>query len=125
MLLFPPIQGIELGECQTSGWSNDLDFDLLELTNDKVLEVFKRDNPDMMLANVLRVMDIRLNYRSNFPDFPLREYLKNNFAQIDGVPLVNAVDGDLCGKCERGLSPAVAVLKLATLLTWARNTLFH
>ena len=81
---------------------NDLDFDLLELTNDKVLEIFRRDNPDMMFVNVLRVMDIRLNYRSNFPDFPLREYMKNNFAQIDGVPLVNAIDGDLCGKCEQG-----------------------
>ena len=79
----------------------------------------------MMLANVLRVMDIRLNYRSNFPDFPLREYLKNNFAQIDGVPLVNAVDGVSAVNVNGGLSPAVAVLKLATLLTWARNTLFH
>lgn len=80
----------------------DIDLTLRDKPNDRVLEVYQNDNEDIMFSKILRVMDCRLNSKSNFPDFPLKEYLKNNFGQIDDVSIVDAQEDEICGKCEKG-----------------------
>ena len=81
---------------------SDIDSKLRDVPNEQVIEFFQNENEDMMFTKILRVMDIRINSRSNFPDFPLRSYLKNNFGQIDNISIVNAVDEELCGQCGTG-----------------------
>ncbi|CAL9729943.1 hypothetical protein MOUN0_I02762 [Monosporozyma unispora] len=81
----------------------DIDSNLKLLSNDKILDIFQKENEDIMFANIIRVMDCRINSRSNFPDFPFRNYLKNNFGQIDGVSIVDAVDREKCTECEGGV----------------------
>ncbi|CAI4061269.1 hypothetical protein SUVZ_05G1660 [Saccharomyces uvarum] len=80
----------------------DIDLTLRDKPNDHVLEVYQNDNEDIMFSKILRVMDCRLNSKSNFPDFPLKDYLKNNFGQIDDVSIVDAQADEICGKCEKG-----------------------
>lgn len=81
---------------------HDLDSSLREKSNKDVLAIFQESNEDVMFAKVLRVMDCRLNSRSNFPDFPLKQYLKNNFGKIDDVSLVDAIENEVCGSCNEG-----------------------
>ena len=81
---------------------DDIDVKLKNYSNEKILEIFQTENPDLMFANILRIMDIRINSRSNFPDFPLSQYLKNNFGQIDNISLVDAIEDELCGSCAIG-----------------------
>ncbi|EDO16433.1 hypothetical protein Kpol_1030p43 [Vanderwaltozyma polyspora DSM 70294] len=72
------------------------------LDNDKIISKFLENQDDMMLAHVIRVMDIRINSNCNFPDFPLKKYAKNNFTSITDVSIIDAIDGELCGSCEEG-----------------------
>lgn len=81
---------------------NDIDVKFKEVANEKILDTFRKENEDIMFAQIIRVMDCRINSRSNFPDFPFRDYLKNNFGQIDGVSIVNALDNEKCGSCSDG-----------------------
>ncbi|KAL3232868.1 hypothetical protein RNJ44_04784 [Nakaseomyces bracarensis] len=81
---------------------NDIDMSIKEYGNDKVLQAYQEENEDYMFTKILRVMDIRINSRSNFPDFPLSKYLKHNFGQIDEVSIVDAVDQEICARCEEG-----------------------
>ncbi|CAR26144.1 hypothetical protein ZYGR_0E01270 [Zygosaccharomyces rouxii] len=80
----------------------DVDVNLKNESNEKVLKVFERPDDEIMFSKILRVMDCRLNSRSNFPDFPLQKYLKNNFGQLNEVSLVAAEAGEICGSCEEG-----------------------
>ncbi|CUS22296.1 LAQU0S05e02190g1_1 [Lachancea quebecensis] len=82
----------------------DVDSSLRDTSNEQVLELFRgnRSEDEMMLASVLRVMDCRLNSRSNYPDFPLNQYLKSNFSQLSDASIVDAEAGELCGSCEEG-----------------------
>lgn len=80
----------------------DVDFELKYVGNDNVLQAFQRPDDEIMFARILRVMDCRLNSRSNFPDFPLTKFLKNNFGQLDEVSIVAAEQGEICGSCEEG-----------------------
>ncbi|CAI4551906.1 ALI_collapsed_G0016690.mRNA.1.CDS.1 [Saccharomyces cerevisiae] len=80
----------------------DIDLTLRNKPNDHVLQVYEKDNEDVMFSKILRVMDCRLNSKSNFPDFPLKKYLKNNFGQISDVSIVDAQENEICGKCEEG-----------------------
>ncbi|SCV99766.1 LAFE_0B02036g1_1 [Lachancea fermentati] len=83
---------------------DDIDLALRETSNDKILEIFSEKYPEdeAMFASVIRVMDCRLNSHSNFPDFPLKQYLKSNFAQLTGESLVDAVHQEICGECKEG-----------------------
>lgn len=81
----------------------DLDSALKEFTDNKILTIFQNENNDPMFNKVVRMMDSRISSRSNFPDFPLKQYLKNNFSQITDVNLVNSIEGEICGLC--GESP--------------------
>ncbi|CCK72213.1 putative proline--tRNA ligase AIM10 KNAG_0J01320 [Huiozyma naganishii CBS 8797] len=91
----------------------DVDKKLRDYSNARVLEIFQeRSNEDIMFSKVLRVMDCRINSRSNFPDFPLKNYLKNNFGQLEGLSIVNAVDGEKCGSCEEGALTATRSIEV-------------
>ncbi|SCU85631.1 LADA_0D08680g1_1 [Lachancea dasiensis] len=83
---------------------HDVDSTLVGESNEKVLDLFHagKNEDDMMFSSVVRIMDCRLNSRSNYPDFPLKQYLKNNFSQLDDVTLVDAEENELCGACEEG-----------------------
>lgn len=81
---------------------HDLDGSMKDQSNEELLKVFQESNEDVMFSRVLRVMDCRLNSRSDFPDFPLKQYLKSNFGQIDDVSLVEAHEGEICGLCDEG-----------------------
>lgn len=81
---------------------HDVDTTLKDIDNDKIMEIFTEQNEDLMFANIIRVMDVRLNSRSNFPDFPLSQYLKSNFSQLSEYSIVNATEGEVCGSCEEG-----------------------
>lgn len=80
----------------------DVDVELKYAGNDSVLQAFQRPDDEIMFSRILRVMDCRLNSRSNFPDFPLTKFLKNNFGQLDEVSIVAAEQGEICGSCEEG-----------------------
>ncbi|GAV52123.1 hypothetical protein ZYGR_0AG01140 [Zygosaccharomyces rouxii] len=80
----------------------DVDVTLKSESNANVLKAFERPEDEIMFSKVLRIMDCRLNSRSNFPDFPLTKYLKSNFGQLNEVSLVAAEAGELCGSCEEG-----------------------
>ncbi|QLG71411.1 hypothetical protein HG535_0B04530 [Zygotorulaspora mrakii] len=81
---------------------HDMDSVFNMKRNEEILQIFKQENEDIMLTRVLRIMDCRLNSRSNFPDFPLNQYLKNNFGQIDDVSIVQAQENEICGSCHEG-----------------------
>lgn len=92
---------------------NDIDSTLRYTKNNEIIDFFQNENEDMMFAKVLRVMDCRINSQSNFPDFPLRQYLKNNFGQINDVSLVNAIDDELCGVCNEGTLTSAKSIEVA------------
>ncbi|SCU79586.1 LAFA_0B04148g1_1 [Lachancea sp. 'fantastica'] len=80
----------------------DVDSSLADASNETVLQLFHADKneDDLMFSSVIRVMDCRLSSKANFPDFPLKQYLKSNFSQLDDVSLVDAEEGEICGSCE-------------------------
>ncbi|GCF00477.1 hypothetical protein ZYGM_003249 [Zygosaccharomyces mellis] len=80
----------------------DVDVALKNESNETVLKTFERPEDEIMFSKVFRVMDCRINSRSNFPDFPLTKYLKSNFGQLNEVSLVAAETGELCASCEEG-----------------------
>ncbi|QLL31679.1 hypothetical protein HG536_0B05440 [Torulaspora globosa] len=85
---------------------HDVDGSMRDKREDEVLKIFRESNEDLIFSRILRIMDCRLNSRSNFPDFPLRQYLKSNFGQIDDVSIVEAREGEICGLCSEGLLKA-------------------
>lgn len=90
----------------TEAAEHDVDGSMRDKSEDEVLKIFQESNEDLIFSRVLRIMDCRLNSRSNFPDFPLRQYLKSNFGQINDVSLVEAHEGEICGTCNEGLLKA-------------------
>jgi len=92
---------------------DDIDSSLRDCSNQEITDLFQKENEDMMFTKVLRVMDSRINSRSYFPDFPLKSYLKNNFGQIDGVSIVTATDGEICGQCNEGTLVSTKSIEVA------------
>ncbi|SSD60626.1 related to Probable proline--tRNA ligase, mitochondrial [Saccharomycodes ludwigii] len=80
----------------------DLDLDTINMPNEKVLLKYQRENEDIMLASMVRLMDCRLHPRSNLPDFPLSKYSKFQFVTIDEVDLCFSKVGDVCEHCGTG-----------------------
>ena len=81
------------------------------LTQDQILKLF-RDQDALFDKEILRVMDLRLHSRSNFPDFPIPFLNRSQIVTLTGVPIVEAQDGELCGLCMEGAlvsSPAIEV----------------
>ena len=91
---------------------HDVDSNLTLLSNNRILDIFERDNKDLMFAKFIRVMDCRINSKSKFPDFPFKFYLKNNFGQIDGISIVDAVDKERCVECNYGTLKAFQSIEI-------------
>lgn len=57
----------------------------------------------LLLRKVVRMMDLRLTLRSNFPDFPFPFVNRANITMLADIPIVLAEAGEICGQCEDGL----------------------
>ncbi|GBL48352.1 proline-tRNA_ligase [Candidozyma auris] len=78
------------------------DIDLSgRLREDQVLDLFK-DEDTLINKKIVRIMDSRLNSRSNFPDFPINFINRSLITTLTDIPIVEAVEGELCHKCEEG-----------------------
>lgn len=91
----------------------DIDMRLKHYSNEEVLSIFQNQKLEPILQKFTRIIDCRLNSRSNFPDFPLTSYLKNNFSQLNDFSIVNSVEGEVCGKCESGLLKGSKSIEIA------------
>lgn len=78
------------------------DIDLSgSLTEDEILDLF-RDEETLISKRIVRVMDSRLNSRSNFPDFPIKFINRSLITTLTDIPMVAAEEGELCALCEEG-----------------------
>lgn len=73
---------------------------VLDAPEDKVFMEFSQ--VDELSKRVVRVMDARLNSRSNFPDFPVDFHNRSMITTLTDVPIVLAEGGEICGECDRG-----------------------
>mmetsp|Transcript_6991 Transcript_6991/g.6967 ORF Transcript_6991/g.6967 Transcript_6991/m.6967 type:complete len:514 (+) Transcript_6991:701-2242(+) len=77
------------------------DLDLNETNQDAILKEFS--NEDTLISKkIIRIMDSRLNLRSNFPDFPIKFINRSLITTLTDIPIVSAVEGEICAKCEDG-----------------------
>lgn len=77
------------------------DVDLSATNEAAILEEFS-DESLLISKKIVRVMDSRLNLRSNFPDFPIKFINRSLMTTLTDVPVVLAVEGELCHRCEDG-----------------------
>lgn len=78
------------------------DIDLSEtLSQDDILNLFK-DESTLIGKRIVRVMDSRLNSRSNFPDFPINFINRSLITTLTDIPIVAAEEGEICSECEDG-----------------------
>ncbi|RCK66194.1 Proline--tRNA ligase, cytoplasmic [Candida viswanathii] len=75
------------------------DLDLNETDQDAILKEFETED---LSKRVVRVMDARLNSRSNFPDFPIGFINRSLITTLTDVPIVLAQEGEICAQCEEG-----------------------
>jgi prolyl-tRNA synthetase len=79
------------------------DVDLNETDQEKIVQEFSSSNEDDLISKkFIRIMDSRLNSRSNFPDFPFKFINRSLFTTLSDIPIVTAQDGEICEKCEDG-----------------------
>lgn len=77
------------------------DLDLNETNQDSILKEFS--NEDTLISKkIIRMMDSRLNLRSNFPDFPIKFINRSLITTLTDIPIVTAVEDEICAKCEDG-----------------------
>ncbi|GEQ66814.1 hypothetical protein JCM33374_g477 [Metschnikowia sp. JCM 33374] len=78
------------------------DIDLSgKYTQEQILDLF-RDEEALISKKIVRVMDSRLNSRSNFPDFPINFINRSLITTLTDIPIVSAEEGEICFKCEDG-----------------------
>lgn len=78
------------------------DIDLSgRLSEEEVLALFK-DEDTLINKKIVRIMDLRLNLRLNFPDFPINFINRSLITTLTDIPIVAAEEGELCHKCEEG-----------------------
>lgn len=78
------------------------DIDLSgSLTEEQILDLF-RDEETLITKRIVRIMDSRLNSRSNFPDFPIKFINRSLITTLTDIPIVAAEEGELCVLCEEG-----------------------
>ncbi|KAM9905986.1 hypothetical protein OXX79_001822 [Metschnikowia pulcherrima] len=70
-------------------------------SQDEILALFE-DEDALISKKIVRVMDSRLNSRSNFPDFPIKFINRSLITTLTDIPIVAAEEGELCYKCEDG-----------------------
>lgn len=72
-----------------------------KLLQEDILSLFQ-DKDALISKKIVRVMDSRLNSRSNFPDFPVDFINRSLITTLTDIPLVVAEEGELCYHCEEG-----------------------
>lgn len=77
------------------------DLDLNETNQDSILKEFS-DEDTLISKKIIRMMDSRLNLRSNFPDFPIKFINRSLITTLIDIPIVTAVEDEICAKCEDG-----------------------
>lgn len=78
------------------------DIDLSgKLSEEEILALF-RDEDTLINKKIVRIMDLRLNLRLNFPDFPINFINRSLITTLTDIPIVAAEEGELCHKCEEG-----------------------
>ncbi|GMM38004.1 putative proline--tRNA ligase [Saccharomycopsis crataegensis] len=81
---------------------DDIDLDD-SLTNDQVLEKFKKDADEVAVKGIIRVIDPRVTSASKLPDFPDGiKFQRNNFTSFTDISIVDAHEGEVCGGCNNG-----------------------
>ncbi|ODV97385.1 hypothetical protein PACTADRAFT_74900 [Pachysolen tannophilus NRRL Y-2460] len=77
------------------------DVDFTKTNEDEIISKFLEDEESFLTKQIVRVMDCRLHDRSNFPDMKV-PYHRGSFSTLTDIPLVEAQEGEICGKCENG-----------------------
>lgn len=80
-------------------------------SEEHILDLFRNED-ELIGKRIVRIMDSRLNSRSNFPDFPINFINRSLITTLTDVPIVEAESGELCYHCESGqleLSRAIEV----------------
>lgn len=90
----------------------DLDMSTLELSEDDVVKQFAGEEDELILKKFVRIMDSRLNDRSDLPDFLFATFQKNNFTLITDVCLVEAQEGEYCDECGEGTLHALNAIEV-------------
>ncbi|KAI5966801.1 PRS [Candida pseudojiufengensis] len=72
------------------------------LTESQILDKFSKESEEDLSKKVVRIMDSRLNSRSNFPDFPINFVNRSMITTLTDIPIVLAESGEICGECEEG-----------------------
>lgn len=71
------------------------------LTPEEILALFN-DEDALLTKKVLRVMDLRLHSRCNFPDFPIKFVNRSGITTLTDIPIVDATNDEVCGHCHQG-----------------------
>lgn len=77
------------------------DIDLSISDQEAILKEFS-DEETLITKRIVRIMDARLTSRSNFPDFPIKFINRSLITTLTDVPIVSAIEGEICGKCDDG-----------------------
>ncbi|ODV67843.1 prolyl-tRNA synthetase [Hyphopichia burtonii NRRL Y-1933] len=75
----------------------DLSFD----NQQEILNIFSNEDT-LINKKIVRIMDSRLNSRSNFPDFPINFINRSLMTTLTDIPIVLANEGEVCFECEEG-----------------------
>ncbi|KAI5950985.1 PRS [Candida jiufengensis] len=68
----------------------------------ELLDKFAKESEEDLSKRVVRIMDSRLNSRSNFPDFPINFVNRSMITTLTDIPIVLSEEGEICGECEEG-----------------------
>ncbi|EGW34478.1 uncharacterized protein SPAPADRAFT_59906, partial [Spathaspora passalidarum NRRL Y-27907] len=87
------------------------EIDLKFTNQEEILAEFS--NPDTLISkSIIRLMDSRLDSRSNFPDFPVPFVSRSLISMITDIPIVLAEDGEVCERCGDGTLSATRAIEL-------------
>ncbi|RLV91884.1 Proline--tRNA ligase cytoplasmic [Spathaspora sp. JA1] len=87
------------------------EIDLTYTNQEEILAEFS--NQDTLISkSIVRVMDSRLDSRSNFPDFPIPFVSRSLITMLTDIPIVLAEDGELCSRCGDGTLHATKAIEL-------------
>lgn len=86
------------------------DIDLLETNQEQIMNDFKAN--ESISKKIIRIMDSRLNSRSNFPDFPFEFTNRSGITTLTDIPIVLAEEGEICGLCEDGTLHQSAAIEI-------------
>ncbi|KAK6200205.1 prolyl-tRNA synthetase, cytoplasmic [Scheffersomyces amazonensis] len=81
---------------------NEVDIDLdSDISEEELLEDFS-DQETLPSKKFLRIMDSRLSSRSELPEFPILFLSRASFTTLTDIPIVQAIDGEICTSCNKG-----------------------